>query len=228
MPIENPRIINTPFYSNKAKEVLSSVLGQMSDGIWENSGRMNKYWRFAEIKVAPNNRVYIEIENVSGKSNYDHRWTENGFSRMTDEEVLQFFANKVKYIMQLELKDDNITDGWKRDNTEFMSSYLNYHEDISVAEVYCIYDILKGRMLSFSACIINNVIGEILSDTETQKEVQRREAKNKIEQEYSVTLKTLNDQKDIAIKEIETKFMALRKEAYDKRDEQIKVIDTRV
>ena len=228
MTTENPRIIYTPFYSNKAREVFSSVLGQMSDGIWENSDRMNKYWRFAEIKVAPNNHVYIEIENVSGKSNYDYRWTENGFSRMTDEEVLQFFATKIKYIMQLDLRDANVSDGWKRNNTEFMSNYLNYHEKISVAEVYCIYDILRGRKLTFSDDVINSVIGQKLTDAETQKEVQRREAKNKIEQEYSVTLKTLNEQKDVAIKEIETKFMTLRKEAYDKRDEQIKVIDTRV
>lgn len=102
MAENTPRIIKTPFFSNKAKEVLDSVLGQLSDGIWENSGRMEKYWRFAEVKTAPDNRVYIEIENVSGKPTYDHRWTTNGFFRMSDDEVIQFFAGKVKYIMQQE------------------------------------------------------------------------------------------------------------------------------
>jgi hypothetical protein len=35
---------------------------------------------------------------------------------MSNDEIIQFFANKIKYIMQLELKDNNVIDGWKRDN----------------------------------------------------------------------------------------------------------------
>jgi hypothetical protein len=37
--------INTGIKANsKFTEILSSVIGQMSDGIWENTLSMEKYW----------------------------------------------------------------------------------------------------------------------------------------------------------------------------------------
>ena len=31
----------------KTKDILNAVVGQLSDGIWENSPGMERYWRFA-------------------------------------------------------------------------------------------------------------------------------------------------------------------------------------
>ena len=33
----------------KAKEILNSVIGQMSDGIWENSPGYSRYWKNIDI-----------------------------------------------------------------------------------------------------------------------------------------------------------------------------------
>ena len=221
------RIIKTPFYSNKAKEVLNGVIGQLSDGIWENSSRMNKYWRFVKINTSPNGQIYIEIDVATGKPEYDNRWIVNGFNGMTDDEVIKFFADKIKYIMKLDLKDAGINDGWKRNNTEYKTCYLNYHEDISVAEVYCIYDKLLGRKTSFTNDIINAVVGIALNDTETQNEISRREARAALKQEYLNKLADLDNQRNMQLKEINAKFDILRKEVVDKYDIEFKNFDSK-
>ena len=41
------------------KDIMNSVIGQMSDGMWENSSRMRGYWVWADI----NDQVEIEIGN---------------------------------------------------------------------------------------------------------------------------------------------------------------------
>ena len=42
--MNNYREINTLFFSKKADEILRSVLGQLSDGLWENIRGYTKYW----------------------------------------------------------------------------------------------------------------------------------------------------------------------------------------
>jgi hypothetical protein len=81
---------------------------------------------------------------------------------------------------------------------------LNYHEDISVADVYFIYDLLKGRK---PTNIIKDVLGTPLTESETQKEIVRRETKARLDQEYAESLKNLNVQKALELKKLEEKFI---------------------
>jgi hypothetical protein len=193
----NTRTIQTPFSSTKAFEVLGSVLGQMSDGMWENSGRMDKYWRFIDVKQAVNGNVYLEVSGEKSKMDGANsrglcKWIQNGFYDMSNEEILQFFAAKIKYIMCEELKDANVANGWRRNYEAFHTAYLNYKEDISVAEVYCIYDILKKRSLkNFTAEVAKAVYGSQKSKAEVAKELAKQTALAELAAELKAELNKL-------------------------------------
>ena len=126
---ENSIIIPTGLSDNKSEDVLNSVLGQLSDGIWENSSRMDKYWKYAEI-IKDGSELCIKVNNVNDYS--------NGFKDMNAAQISRWFANKVKQIVQEEdLK-------WDRTNTD-KAHYLNRNADVTVEDAYRVYDQLLGR-----------------------------------------------------------------------------------
>ncbi len=216
----NTRTIQTPFSSTKAFEVLGSVLGRMTDVQWENSGRMDKYWKFADVKRAANGNVYLEISGEKSKldganSRGCPKWLANGFYDMNDEAILQFFAAKIKHIMLEDLKDANITNGWRRDYEAFHTAYLNYKEQITVAEVYCIYDILKRRSLQkFTAEVAKAVYGIQKSKEEVAKELARQTALAELAAELKALTEALQKDKAEAIALIEQEYSARVTELY--------------
>lgn len=126
------RTINTNLENNnKNNELLNSVIGQLSDGIWENS-RMNRYWEFLEIDGVNILSSLEPFEKDGG------RFLSNATYDLNDEQIRKFFANKLKQIVKKEGLE------WNRDNQE-ISSYLGYGEEITVADVYKAYDVLLGR-----------------------------------------------------------------------------------
>lgn len=131
------RIINTgiPSTDNKSKEILSSVIGQLSDGIWENSSGMVKYWQNLDVDTKDNNIVIVE-------DTYSPFWKYSSTER--DKKVLEFFANKIKQIIKTEIDDGNDDLEWDR-NCTGVSDYLGYKEEITVRDAYKVYDKLKGR-----------------------------------------------------------------------------------
>ena len=131
------RIVNTgiPATDIKSKEILDSVIGQLSDGIWENSLGMAKYWQNLDTGIQDDNIVIIE-------NSYSPFWKYPSSER--DKKVLEFFANKVKQIIKTEIEDGNHDLQWDR-NCTGISDYLGYKEDITVRDAYKVYDKLKGR-----------------------------------------------------------------------------------
>lgn len=125
----------------KAKEILDSVIAQMSDGIWENSSSMDKYWKNLDVDVDGDEIIITSEVN-----------SRNPFSKYSDDEVGQkvrdFFANKIKQIVKIEHEDGYTDDAkdivWDR-NCQARTKYLNYYEDITVMDAYRVYDKLKGR-----------------------------------------------------------------------------------
>jgi len=109
-------------------KIVSAVIGQLSDGYWENSPKMNKYWRFARV------------EGIILKCN-DERW-DSGFSGKSEEDIKSWFASKLKTVVQEEV--GNNKSGWSRDNMR-ISDYISYNNDITVSHCYECYDWLKGR-----------------------------------------------------------------------------------
>ena len=86
--------------TNKNYEILDSVLGQMSDGIWENSPVVEGYWRFATIEKSDDNKIVIAVSTIYGTNYHDNKCLKNRFADMTDDKVKAYFANKIKQIVK--------------------------------------------------------------------------------------------------------------------------------
>lgn len=126
---------------NKAKEILESVIGQLSDGIWENSPGMIKYWKTLDVTTDGGDIVIVSSD---GWDSPFHKYGESERGK----KILDFFANKVKQIIKIEIEDGYTRDSkkmeWKRD-CDAVSEYMGYNEEITVKDCYRVYDKLKGR-----------------------------------------------------------------------------------
>ena len=111
----------------KFKEILSAVIGQMSDGIWENTRSMEKYWKSLRYDVDPAGFIIIEDRHYVCANPVD------------------FFANKIKQIVKIEA-EDNPRRGiqWSR-SCSAPTTYLNYYETVTIGDCYELYECLKGR-----------------------------------------------------------------------------------
>ena len=122
-------LIDTGLSDRKAEEVLLSVIGQLSDGIWENSRGMEKYWQYADI-IKKGSEIYISVNT----ENY-----ESGYRGKSEQDIKRYFAQKVKQIV----KEEGLE--WSRDNTE-ISAYLDRGSDVTVQDAYRVYDKSLGRI----------------------------------------------------------------------------------
>lgn len=134
--------VNTKLKGKKFYDILESVMGQLSDGIWENSNSNQRYWREQDIEL---NKETLE---VIIKSSYRLFKDEEG--------VKKFFANKVKQIVKIEREDGSNELIWSRNNnneTGYISPYETYVDGkyvdpnytITVGDCYFVYDTLLGR-----------------------------------------------------------------------------------
>ena len=113
--------------TSKRLDILGSVIGQMSDGIWENSRAMEKYWKSLDY----------------GKDCNDFIWLEDVNGVIAD--VFDFFANKIKKIIQVEIEDGNSKLVWSR-TCSACPFYM--HGQVTVGDCYELYELLKGRNTS--------------------------------------------------------------------------------
>lgn len=166
--------VDTGFSSSdkKAHEILSSVEGQLSDGIWENSRGMEKVWHYSNVETKDGKLVI-----AADVYNYD------SYFRGKDEEFIRkYFANKVKQIVKINI-EDGIDDhsgnaGWKRD-CECQVDYMGYDEKITIKDCYRVYDKLLGR--------IDRITEGTLSDMHMELEdVVKRDFQIFIEDKYDI------------------------------------------
>ena len=80
--------------------ILDSIIGQMSDGYWEESRYMEGYWRFVETDASGE---FLTIVVSTDCWEYDcfHRKVNNHFYKMSNADILDYFARKIKYIAML-------------------------------------------------------------------------------------------------------------------------------
>lgn len=123
----------------KNKEILDSVIGQISDGIWENSPGMSGYW----LPVTISNNGDILIDNES-EIRDGERWIKNRYYDMSDDEVRRFFANKIKQISQEYLNDNNLNPykGWNAESDE-ICNYLDRNSGVTIGDAFLAYQALK-------------------------------------------------------------------------------------
>ena len=122
-------LIDTGLSDRKAEEVLLSVIGQLSDGIWENSRGMEKYWQYADI-ITKGSEIYISVNTEDYRS---------GYRGKSEQDIKRYFAQKVKQIV----KEEGLE--WSRDNTD-PCYYLDYNSGVTVQDAYRVYDKLLGRV----------------------------------------------------------------------------------
>ena len=127
-----PKICTYVRAEHHVKDILESVLGQMSDGIWENTRSMERYWKSLDVSIGSDGFIYIEDKHF------------------VCSDPVDFLANKIKQIVKIEA-DDNPGDHleWDRMNatrTDYISTYdSDAHGAITVGECYMLYEALKGR-----------------------------------------------------------------------------------
>ena len=144
------RTVETSFNAEDKviEAILESVIGQLSDGIWENSPAMNKYWVGMQIQ---NNDILVSDNFTVSfcKTRYN-----NPFFNMPDEKIKSWFADKLKAIVKHEEKDSGGKNWWKRDNMQELDYLSRMYKDeegviktrtVTVADAYKVYDRLKGR-----------------------------------------------------------------------------------
>jgi hypothetical protein len=130
-------LIDTNLSGAKNKEILDAVIGQLSDGIWENSPAMKKYWQNIRIEEQ-DGRLYLKVKTYGN----DRVLV---YLDKTPEQLKIWYAKKIKEIIKREIEDyDENLGQWSRDN-ENVSAYLGYNEDITVADAYKAYETMLGR-----------------------------------------------------------------------------------
>lgn len=187
------RTINTNFYGDRAFEIISAVAGQMSDGLWESSRGYEKYWMNFSVNQLDDSRIVFVI-NADSYTRVCGRCLENPFYRMSETEFLAWYAGKLKAVIRSEAKDEGWPKGWwNRNNTTNESVYLNYKLDITVADIYCVYDELLGRKTRADEEIRNRVFGQKADDATVAKRVELAEAKAKALADYNEHKAMLNE-----------------------------------
>ena len=203
----NIRQIHTGLYSKVAKEIIGSVLGQLSDGWGENNSANDKWWSFAECKQAADGEVLIEVSTVGSKISYHGKCLCNGFYHMSDVEVKQKFAGWIKKTAKMEMADENAGNQWNR-GSEMKLDYLNCYENVTAADAYFVYETLLGRdnQRKYSCSTVLKVAGKKLSDeaTKANEEKERQIAEKLVHRDQ--LLKQLADKKAENIKKIEEQY----------------------
>ena len=101
-------VISTGLVDLTSKSVLENVLGQLSDGMWENSRAMEHYWPYAEVEMI-DGKVCILISRYSNCSPShcgDHPLNHFRYKMNLDSVLIKkWFAGKIKAIIRQEAKD---------------------------------------------------------------------------------------------------------------------------
>lgn len=213
------RIVKTPFFSKIAEEIISAVFGQLSDGWGENNPRNDRWWLFANVRREPNGQVAISVSEESAMAMYG-QWVQNGFCGMTDAEILKKIASWIKKTAKMELDYNGVNDGWRRSNEDFKTAYLNYHEDISIAHAYLVYDVLSGRDPAgkFTVRVYDSVFGKPKTEEETRAEQSRRDDIAALFQTYQSENKAICDWEKNEVERLEQQIREIKKDASCRRD----------
>lgn len=128
---EQQRIVKLGL-GKRFKDMIAAVIGQMSDGYWENTPKMKGYWMFADAGTQGDECV-LEISPRTWSSDARNLW-----AAMDDAHVKRFLADKIKFL----IKEEGFK--WDRAGTE-ETDYLSYSDPYKVKDCYYAYEVLKGR-----------------------------------------------------------------------------------
>lgn len=148
-------VIPTGLKDSVSRSVLQSVIGQLSDGIWENSRIMNHYWPFVKVEMIDGQVCLVISKN--GIYRYPNSMTNYFFdpAKMNKDgtKIKKWFADKIKAIVNQERKDfpdKGIKFNDKCDKDLCYMDHRNedgsYNRDITVREAYVVYKCLRDSV----------------------------------------------------------------------------------
>lgn len=110
-------------------DLIDIVLGQMSDGYWENNRGYEAIWKNADL-----DGTTLYIKNVGSR---------HGFPQMTEAEVIPFFAKKARLVFNAEMRDNGYT--WRdKSFLEKPSDYLSRSGDQTMGQIDKLINSMKG------------------------------------------------------------------------------------
>lgn len=134
-------IINTGLKGKKNLGICLSIEGQLSDGMWENSSRMEKYWRNTDFRLNENDEVLLILT-----SNIFYHGFKKHYACYTEKEILNWFATRIKDLLKAESEDQKTNIAKNSTNkTIYIRKYDKTIEDILVKDCWEAYNILRGR-----------------------------------------------------------------------------------
>lgn len=132
--VKDTILVPTGLYGEDDKRILDSLMGQLSDGIWENSNRMQKYWQYMKPVIDEKGEIFIKVPK-------SYNWY---LDLESQNDIRKFFAVHLKQMVK-KIQEWSVANyEWKRDNTTQFSGYFHSPEP-TVQDVYRVYDKLLGR-----------------------------------------------------------------------------------
>ena len=132
--------IDTGLKGDKAFNIIDGVIGQLSDGMWENSAQAEHYWRFAYCEKK-GSKVVIKIKTAPWEQDGHRDYCDNWFRikmNLNENAIKKFFAQRLKAVAKYELGENG--GDWSRNNTDMSICF-----DCTFQEIYFVYETLLGR-----------------------------------------------------------------------------------
>ena len=150
-------IIHTGMNDLVSKSILNNDLGQLSDGMWENSSTMAHYWPYVEIEMVDKEVCIVIYKPGSSCKIFlrENNCFNNWFVRMDKMDcditkIKKWFAGKIKAIVNENAKDYpnrgikfNAKCDADLDYMSMMDADHNYR-DHKVSEAYAVYKALNA------------------------------------------------------------------------------------
>ena len=136
------RIINTKVPNNAInRNIFRGVLGQLSDGIWENSPACTSYWFCCDTDDS-GDTIKLVIDRAP-VVRYCGDYLNNRYYKMSDADILHYFARKMLEIVKIEGKDERAEKEYLMNaHNQTPCGYLRYEADVRVCDVYAVRKML--------------------------------------------------------------------------------------
>ena len=115
--------------------IMESVIGQLSDGMWENSRTAEGYWPYVDVKMV-NGKVAIDIDDASYCRHLTKQPNQFRFKLgMDSTKIKQFFAKKAKALIKAEAKNYPERYIKCKKDCDTRSIYLSRENEVTGADV---------------------------------------------------------------------------------------------
>ena len=136
------RIIDTKVPTTAVnKDIFHGVIGQLSDGIWENSPACTAYWVCCDID-ADGDTIKLVIDSEP-TVRWGNEYINNRYFRMSDTDILYYFIRKMLQIVKIEGRDNGDERLYLMNaHNQTVCEYLDYTSGVKVCDVWAVRKML--------------------------------------------------------------------------------------